>query len=66
MSTADGGIRIQARPSAEHTAEVRQQKPTQPPTTYFPLGYKDAAYQWVSLVPSLPSHHVARARKLQG
>lgn len=39
MSTTDGNVRAQ---------EVKQQKPTRPPATFFPLGYKDAAYQWVS------------------
>lgn len=39
MSTTDGNVRAQ---------EVKQQKQTRPPATYFPLGYKDAAYQWVS------------------
>jgi hypothetical protein len=24
-----------------------QEKPKQPPVVYFPLGYKEAAYQWV-------------------
>lgn len=37
-------------PSAhgEAAEEVKQHKPVRgPPAVYFPLGYKEAAYQWV-------------------
>lgn len=39
---------------------LKQQKPAQQgPVTYFPLGYKDAAYQWVSFMFYQPN---SRAR----
>ncbi|KAK2590036.1 hypothetical protein QQS21_012289 [Conoideocrella luteorostrata] len=39
---------------------LRQQKPSrQGPTTYFPLGYKDAAYQWwTSVTPQIAERNV--------
>lgn len=43
MSTTGGNATAQA---AQH--EVKQKKPERPPSAFFPLGYKDAAYQWVS------------------
>ena len=39
MSTPDGSVRA--------SEESRQQRPRQP-SIFFPLGYKEAAYQWVS------------------
>lgn len=42
MSTADGSVR------APRGSEDVKQNPQKPPSTFFPLGYKDAAYQWVS------------------
>lgn len=47
MSTADGSVRAQ-QPAPRASDEIKQQKPQRPPSVFFPLGYKDAAYQWVS------------------
>lgn len=49
MSTADGSVRAPNARGADHPEHLRQQKPEQRPSTvYFPMGYKEAAYQWVS------------------
>jgi len=50
MTTTEGSVRTQhpheAGPHA--TEDLRaQQRPQRPSAAYFPLGYKDAAYQWV-------------------
>jgi cardiolipin-specific phospholipase len=45
MSTTENAIRVQ--PPLEATEELRQGKPQQVKGAYFPLGYKEAAYQWV-------------------
>lgn len=46
MSTTENAIR--AHPPRDPPEELRQQKPQQAAGAYFPLGYKEAAYQWVS------------------
>lgn len=50
MTTTDSAVRAHqaARPADQPVDEIRQQKPQQPPSVFFPLGYKEAAYQWVS------------------
>jgi hypothetical protein len=45
MSTTENAIR--AQPPPEPTEELRQGKPQPVKGAFFPLGYKDAAYQWV-------------------
>jgi cardiolipin-specific phospholipase len=46
MSTTENAIR--AHPPPDSSEELRQQRPQQQPSgAYFPLGYKEAAYQWV-------------------
>ena len=53
MSTTDGTVRSQQTRAAVETAEeYKQQPPPRPNSTFFPLGYKDAAYQWVSGIAS--------------
>lgn len=47
MSTADGSVRPQQARSVDRSEELKQQKPERQPNVYFPLGYKEAAYQWV-------------------
>lgn len=44
MST-DGAVRP---PQGRNSDELKQKPPPRQPTVYFPLGYKQAAYQWVS------------------
>jgi hypothetical protein len=52
MSTTDGSVRVHQAPNlpSDHAPEQikQQQPPSRGPATYFPLGYKEAAYQWVS------------------
>ncbi|KAJ6444590.1 alpha/beta hydrolase [Purpureocillium lavendulum] len=64
MSTTEGAVRAQhphgteAGPHA--TEDIRpQQKPQRPSGAYFPLGYKDAAYQWwTSVTPPMAERNV--------
>ncbi|QPG94917.1 hypothetical protein C2857_007301 [Epichloe festucae Fl1] len=46
--------------NADTPDQVKQQKPRrQGPTTYFPLGYKDAAYQWwTGVTPQMAERNV--------
>jgi len=54
MSTTGGNATAQA---AQH--EVKQKKPERPPSAFFPLGYKDAAYQWwTSVTPPIAERNV--------
>ena len=54
MSTTEGAIRPQAPHGLDHAADtveemaVKQQRKPETAPRFFPLGYKDAAYQWVS------------------
>lgn len=45
MTSSEGSVRAGPRPQ-DVPDHLKQTKPERP-TTYFPLGYKDAAYQWV-------------------
>lgn len=48
MSTADGAVRPPR--AADAPEEFKHQPELKPSSAFlFPLGYKDAAYQWVSL-----------------
>ncbi|KAL6881170.1 alpha/beta-hydrolase [Trichoderma novae-zelandiae] len=59
MSTTETAIR--AHPPREAPEEVRQQRPQQPAGAYFPLGYKEAAYQWWSgVTPSMAERNVLK------
>ena len=51
MAAPDVASRPQSTHAAEHAEEYKQTKPTRPSSLLFPLGYKDAAYQWVSQTP---------------
>lgn len=61
MSTADGSVRAPNARGADHPEHLRQQKPEQRPSSvYFPMGYKEAAYQWVcACLKSLDLCHTA-------
>lgn len=48
MSTTDGTVRAQQTRPVEPAEEFKQQPPPRTTSVFFPLGYKDAAYQWVS------------------
>lgn len=49
MTTADGSVRGPDPRGASQPEHLRQKKAeTRPNTTYFPMGYKEAAYKWVS------------------
>ncbi|KAM4056956.1 alpha/beta hydrolase fold domain-containing protein [Hirsutella rhossiliensis] len=57
MSTTEAPL----RPQHAHADDPRpqQQRPQQPPSVYFPLGYKDAAYQWwTSVTPPMAERTV--------
>ncbi|KAL3955787.1 hypothetical protein ACCO45_011350 [Purpureocillium lilacinum] len=62
MTTTEGSVRTQhpheAGPHA--TEDLRaQQRPQRPSAAYFPLGYKDAAYQWwTSVTPPMAERNV--------
>ncbi|CAM1511489.1 Fc.00g090020.m01.CDS01 [Cosmosporella sp. VM-42] len=58
MSTTDGTVRAQqARPI--ETAEELKQQPQTRPSLFFPLGYKEAAYQWwTSVQPQIVERNV--------
>ncbi|KAL7802164.1 alpha/beta-hydrolase [Trichoderma aethiopicum] len=57
MSTTENAIR--AHPPREAPEELRQQRPQQPAGAYFPLGYKEAAYQWwCGVTPSMAERNV--------
>ncbi|UKZ47300.1 hypothetical protein TrVGV298_001518 [Trichoderma virens] len=58
MSTTENAI----RPPRDAPEELRQQRPQQQPSgAYFPLGYKEAAYQWWSSVtPSMAERNVLK------
>uniref|UniRef100_A0A8H7NPH4 AB hydrolase-1 domain-containing protein n=1 Tax=Bionectria ochroleuca TaxID=29856 RepID=A0A8H7NPH4_BIOOC len=63
MSTTDGSVRVHQAPNlpSDHAPEQikQQQPPSRGPATYFPLGYKEAAYQWWSSVtPSMAERNV--------
>ncbi|KAL6829910.1 alpha/beta-hydrolase [Trichoderma camerunense] len=60
MSTTENAIR--AHPPPDAPEELRQQRPQQQPSgAYFPLGYKEAAYQWWSSVtPSMAERNVLK------
>lgn len=60
MSTTENAIRAHSPPDAPE--ELRQQRPQQQPSgAYFPLGYKEAAYQWWSSVtPSMAERNVLK------
>ncbi|KAL7950213.1 alpha/beta-hydrolase [Trichoderma barbatum] len=60
MSTTENAIR--AHPPRDSPEELRQQRPQQQPSgAYFPLGYKEAAYQWWSSVtPSMAERNVLK------
>ncbi|KAM0484245.1 hypothetical protein ACHAPX_001664 [Trichoderma viride] len=59
MSTTENAIRVQ--PPLEATEELRQGKPQQVKGAYFPLGYKEAAYQWwSSITPSMAERNVLK------
>ena len=45
MSTTDGGG-VRAQRGSEDIKQPKAERPA-----FFPLGYKDAAYQWVSHAP---------------
>ncbi|POR35220.1 Putative cardiolipin-specific deacylase, mitochondrial [Tolypocladium paradoxum] len=58
MSTTEAAVRTQQAHPAEAPDELRQ-KPQRPPPVYFPLGYKDAAYQWwTSVTPPMAERNV--------
>ncbi len=44
MAAENGAARAQQQ---DDTSQVKQTRETRPPPVYFPLGYKEAAYQWV-------------------
>ncbi|ODA76389.1 hypothetical protein RJ55_08235 [Drechmeria coniospora] len=57
MPASDGAVRVQQPPAANDGP--LQQKPQAPPTIYFPLGYKEAAYQWwTSVTPAMAERKV--------
>ncbi|EGX93327.1 alpha/beta hydrolase, putative [Cordyceps militaris CM01] len=42
-----------------NTSQIKQNRETRPPSVYFPLGYKEAAYQWwTSVTPSMVERKV--------
>ncbi|EQL03025.1 hypothetical protein OCS_01269 [Ophiocordyceps sinensis CO18] len=54
MSTTEAPLRPQQAHVDDSRHQTRQQKPQQPHSAYFPLGYKDAAYQWwTSVTPPM-------------
>ncbi|KPM35075.1 hypothetical protein AK830_g11492 [Neonectria ditissima] len=61
MSTTDGTVRPPSSRAADHADEYRQQPVARPAAAFFPLGYKDAAYQWWSnLTPQAVEHNVLK------
>ena len=68
MSTAEGSVRAPNARGAEHPEHLRQQKPEQRPSTvYFPMGYKEAAYQWVSACSKpIDLEHIANKPNCSG
>lgn len=55
MSTTDGTVRPPPSRAAEHADEYKQTPPARTAAAFFPMGYKDAAYQWVSWLIHIPS-----------
>lgn len=50
MTATESPVRAPQARAAELPEDLKQQKPQRgPPAMYFPLGYKDAVHQWVSL-----------------
>lgn len=50
MTTTESPVRAPQARTADMPEDLKQQKPQRgPPAMYFPLGYKDAVHQWVSL-----------------
>ncbi|PTB70710.1 alpha/beta-hydrolase [Trichoderma citrinoviride] len=59
MSTTESAIR--AHPPREAPEDLRQQRPQQVSGAYFPLGYKEAAYQWwCGVTPSMAERNVLK------
>ncbi|KAH7017493.1 Alpha/Beta hydrolase protein [Ilyonectria destructans] len=59
MSTTDGTVRPLPSRAAEHADEYKQTPPARTAAAFFPMGYKDAAYQWwSSLTPQNVEHNV--------
>ncbi|UNI21615.1 hypothetical protein JDV02_007591 [Purpureocillium takamizusanense] len=63
MTTTEGTVRAQhpheGHPHATDDIRAQQQKPQRPSAAYFPLGYKDAAYQWwTSITPPMAERNV--------
>jgi hypothetical protein len=51
MFTADGSVRAQQAQAHPRSSEELKQQKQRAPSLFFPLGYKEAAYQWVSSQP---------------
>ncbi|KAJ4164968.1 hypothetical protein LMH87_006620 [Akanthomyces muscarius] len=48
-----------ARSQQDDTSQIKQTRETRPPSVYFPLGYKEAAYQWwTSVTPPMVERKV--------
>ncbi|KAK7418544.1 hypothetical protein QQX98_003889 [Neonectria punicea] len=61
MSTTDGTVRPPSSRAADHAVEYKQQSVARPAAAFFPLGYKDAAYQWwCNLTPQAVEHNVLK------
>ncbi|KGQ08252.1 putative cardiolipin-specific deacylase [Beauveria bassiana D1-5] len=55
MAAEDGSARAQQQESGQ----IKQTRQTRPPSVYFPLGYKEAAYQWwTSVTPPMVERKV--------
>ncbi|KAK5998597.1 putative cardiolipin-specific deacylase 1 [Cladobotryum mycophilum] len=62
MTTAEGSVRAHPTRGIDPPDEpVRAQTPPQPPSVFFPLGYKEAAYQWwTSVTPPMAERSVLK------
>lgn len=59
MSTAESTVRPQQARSVEVGDEYKQQPPPRPTSAFFPMGYKEAAYQWwTSIAPQAVERNV--------